>query len=121
MDLRWPNRHPGHSQRSWRCIWGTSRGFLGATIVSFAFVVSSFLIVWTIWYAYVRFGGLPWMQAIFYGVGAAVIGIIARSVQKLIPLTLSPGRVTWAVSWRWQQSRRTPSARSPRCSCSRVC
>ncbi|MEJ7678358.1 MAG: hypothetical protein WKG06_10960 [Segetibacter sp.] len=25
------------------------------------------------------FGGLPWMQAIFHGVGAAVVGIIAIS------------------------------------------
>lgn len=29
--------------------------------------------------AYVRFGGLPWMQAVFYGIGAAVIAIIAKS------------------------------------------
>jgi chromate transport protein ChrA len=29
-----------------------------------------------------RFGGLSWMQAVFYGVGAAVIGIIAMSAKK---------------------------------------
>jgi chromate transporter len=29
-------------------------------------------------------GGLPWMQGLFYGVGAAVIAIIARSVVKLV-------------------------------------
>src|SRR5687767_2282109 len=33
--------------------------------------------------AYKIFGGLPWMQAIFYGVGAAVVGIIAISSYKL--------------------------------------
>jgi chromate transporter len=33
--------------------------------------------------AYKLFGGLPWMQAVFYGVGAAVIGIIVMSSYKL--------------------------------------
>ena len=51
--------------------------------------------VWALSVAYVRFGGLPWMQALFYGVGAAVIGIIARSAHKLTRLTL--GRSVAAV------------------------
>ena len=50
---------------------------LGATLVGVAFVLPSFLMVLIIGYTYVLFGGLPWMQAIFYGVGSAVIGIIA--------------------------------------------
>jgi len=33
--------------------------------------------------AYKLYGGLFWMQAVFYGVGAAVIGIIANSSYKL--------------------------------------
>lgn len=37
--------------------------------------------------AYVRFGRLPWMQAPSYGIGAAVIGIIARSAHRLTRLT----------------------------------
>src|ERR1700752_376657 len=48
---------------------------LGATLVGLAFIVPSFLMVLGIGYAYVIYGGLPWMQAIFYGVGASVIGI----------------------------------------------
>jgi putative chromate ion transporter len=48
-------------------------GMLGATIVAVCFVLPSFLMVWALSVAYVRFGGLPWMQALFYGVGAAVI------------------------------------------------
>ena len=39
--------------------------------------------------AYKLYGGLPWMQAIFYGVGAAVIGIIALSTYKLTAKTVS--------------------------------
>lgn len=57
--------------------------FIGATFVSLAFVMPSFLMVVTIGIAYIMFGGLPWMQAVFYGVGAAVIGIIAMSSYKL--------------------------------------
>ncbi len=57
--------------------------FIGATLVSLAFVMPSFLMVVAIGIAYKLFGGLPWMQAVFYGVGAAVIGIIAMSSYKL--------------------------------------
>src|SRR4026209_2453686 len=53
-------------------------GVAGATIVAVLFVLPSFLMVWALSVAYVGFGGLPWMQALFYGIGAAVIGIIAR-------------------------------------------
>jgi chromate transporter len=72
-------------------------GITGATIVSVCFVLPSFLMVWAISVAYVRFGGLPWMQALFYGVGAAVIGIIARSAHKLTRLTLGRRVILWVV------------------------
>ncbi|HEX3062088.1 MAG TPA: chromate efflux transporter, partial [Usitatibacter sp.] len=55
----------------------------GATLVGIAFVVPSFVMVVILGWAYVRYGGLAWMQAVFYGVGAAVIGIIAMSAWKL--------------------------------------
>src|SRR4026209_1257665 len=48
-------------------------GVLGATLVGLAFVVPSFLMVLALGWAYVLYGGLPWMRAVFYGVGAAVI------------------------------------------------
>src|SRR4051812_33019107 len=51
----------------------------GATFAGIAFVIPSFLMVIGISYAYVKAGGLPWMQAVFYGIGAAVIGIIVVS------------------------------------------
>jgi len=56
---------------------------LGATLVGIAFVVPSFLMVLALGWAYVEYGGLQWMQSVFYGVGAAVIGIIAMSAYKL--------------------------------------
>ena len=70
---------------------------LGATLVAFAFIVPSFVMVLALAAAYIELGGLPWMQAVFYGVGAAVIAIIARSVQKLTKLTLAKDPLLWAV------------------------
>src|SRR6476659_8800610 len=55
----------------------------GATLVGIAFVAPSFVMVLAIGWAYVRYGGIPSMQAAFYGVGAAVIGIIAISAYTL--------------------------------------
>ena len=58
-------------------------GVLGATLTGLAFVVPSFFMVVAIGIAYRLYGGLPWMQAVFYGVGASVIGIIVVSAWKL--------------------------------------
>jgi chromate transporter len=72
-------------------------GVPGATIVAIVFVLPSFLMVWALSYAYVAYGGLPWMQALFYGIGAGVIGIIVRSTQKLIALTLRRDLLLWLI------------------------
>ena len=72
-------------------------GVRGATLVSAAFILPSFVMVWVLSAAYVRFGGLPWMQSAFYGIGAAVIAIIARSAIKLVKMTLARDRLLWAV------------------------
>jgi chromate transporter len=72
-------------------------GMLGATAVGVAFVLPSFLMVLGLSMAYVRFGELPWMQGMFYGIGAAVIGIIARSAFKLTQLTLGKDKLLWGI------------------------
>ena len=72
-------------------------GVLGATLVGIAFVLPSFLMVLALSAAYMRYGGLNWMQAVFYGIGAAVIGIIARSAWKLTKLTLKKDALLWAI------------------------
>ena len=56
---------------------------IGATLAGLAFILPSFLMVVTIGIAYKMFGGLPWMQSVFYGIGASVIGIITVSSYKL--------------------------------------
>jgi chromate transporter len=70
---------------------------LGATLVGIAFVLPSFLMVLGIGYAYVSYGGLPWMQAVFYGVGAAVIGIIALGSYKLTTKSIGKDKLLWAI------------------------
>ena len=72
-------------------------GALGAAVVGLAFVLPSFVIVVALAIGYVRFGGLSWMQGAFYGIGAAVIAIIARSVVKLTRLTLGRDGLLWAL------------------------
>lgn len=70
---------------------------LGASVVGIAFVLPSFLMVVALGWAYVHFGGLPWMQAVFYGVAAAVVGIIAMSAYKLVNKTLGTDRLLWTI------------------------
>ncbi len=73
------------------------RGILGATAVGLAFVVPSFLMVVAISIAYQRYGGLWWMQALFYGIGAAVIAIIAIAAYKLARSTNKRDPLLWAI------------------------
>jgi chromate transporter len=71
--------------------------YLGATLVGIAFVIPSFLMVVALGWAYSHFGGLSWMQAVFYGVGAAVVGIIAMSAYKLTTKTVGSDKLLWAI------------------------
>jgi len=64
-------------------------GLIGATLAGLAFVLPSFVMVVALGVAYKLFGGLPWMQAVFYGVGAAVVGIITISSYRLTEKSLS--------------------------------
>jgi chromate transporter len=68
-------------------------GVLGATLVGGAFVLPSFLMVLGLGWAYAQYGGLSWMQAVFYGVGPAVIGIISISAYKLTQKTIGSDRL----------------------------
>src|SRR2546429_656822 len=71
--------------------------FLGATLVGLAFVLPSFLMVVALGWVYTLYGGLPWMQAVFYGVGACVIGIITQSAYKLTTKTIGRDLLLWAI------------------------
>jgi chromate transporter len=102
-------------------------GVRGAALVGAAFVGPSFLMVLALAGFYVRFGGLPWMQGVFYGVGAAVVAIIALSTRKLAAMALGRDPIHWAcfavtaLATAWTESeivavprrrrRRAPMAR----------
>jgi chromate transporter len=85
-------------------------GTLGATLTGAAFVLPSFLMVMALAALYVHYGRLPWIQGVFYGIGAAVIAIIARSAYKLIRSTLKNDRFLWAlfvalvITTAWKES-----------------
>jgi len=70
---------------------------IGATLAGFAFVLPSFIMVLALGYAYVYYNGLPWMHSIFYGVGAAVIGIIAVSSYRLTKKTIGREWILWII------------------------
>jgi chromate transporter len=85
-------------------------GTLGATLTGFVFVLPSLLMVMVLAALYVHYGQLPWIQGAFYGVGAAVLAIIARSAYKLIRSTLKADLLQWtlfialAVTTAWKES-----------------
>src|SRR5438094_2217055 len=70
---------------------------LGATLAGLAFVLPSFFMVVALGAVYVAYGGIGWMQAVFYGVGAAVIGIIAMSAYKLTTKNIGEDKLLWAI------------------------
>lgn len=72
-------------------------GISGATLAGIAFVIPSFLMVVALGWAYKHYGGLSWMQAVFYTVGASVIGIIAHSALKLTQKTIGKDRLLWVI------------------------
>jgi chromate transporter len=73
-------------------------GVLGATLVGIAFVLPSFLIVIVLAAGYARAGGLPIIGALFYGVSAAVIALLARAGYRLARSTVACDGLLWAVA-----------------------
>ena len=69
----------------------------GATAVGLAFILPSFLLTLGLGALYVRYGGLPWLAAAFYGVGAVVIGVIAVAAYRLARSTARRDPLLWAI------------------------
>ena len=72
-------------------------GTIGATVVGIAFILPSFLMVLALAALYLHFGSLPWIQGMFYGIGAAVIAIIVRSAIKLVRTTVGKDWLLWTI------------------------
>ena len=76
---------------------GISSRIAGATLAGIAFVLPSFLMVVGISLVYVSYGGLWWMQALFYAIGATVIAIIAIAAYKLARSTNKRDPLLWGI------------------------
>ncbi|KYP15494.1 chromate transporter [Flavihumibacter sp. CACIAM 22H1] len=74
-------------------------GLIGATLVGFAFIMPSFLMVLALGYLYVVYDGIGWIQAVFYGVGATVMAIIAVSAYKLSIKSLGKNKIYWIIAF----------------------
>jgi chromate transporter len=73
-------------------------GRTGATLVAVAFILPSFLMVFALAALYVSFGGrASWIQDLFYGMGAAVIAIIAMSAYRLVRNTIKKDWLLWIL------------------------
>lgn len=77
--------------------WAHS-GTAGATLIGLIFVLPSFLIVLVLALLYMEYGRLDWLLKVFYGVGAAVIAVIALGAWKLCKKTLKKDRVLWTFA-----------------------
>jgi chromate transporter len=75
----------------------TRGGAWGAARAGLVFVLPSFAMVVALAFVYMRFGGLSWMRGAFYGIGAAVIAVIARSAVRLTRATLGRDGFLWAL------------------------
>jgi chromate transporter len=74
------------------------RGAWGALGTSVAFILPSLVFVLAVAFFYVRYQGLAWVQAVFYGISPAVMAIIAIAAVKLAFLTNRRDPRLWAIS-----------------------
>lgn len=74
-----------------------TEGIWGATASGIVFVLPSFLLVIVLSIIYLQFGALSQIQAALYGIGAAVIGIIAASAYSLTTRTMKPKILLWSI------------------------
>jgi chromate transporter len=73
-------------------------GALGALAVTLPFVLPPFLIVTAVAVVYAHYQGLAVVEHIFFGVGPAVIAIIAIAAYKLARSTNRRDPVLWAIA-----------------------
>jgi chromate transporter len=74
------------------------RGTLGAFLIVVPFIVPSFIVVLAVAFFYVRYQGLDWVQALFYGIAPGVMAIIAIAAVKLARLTNKKEVRLWVIS-----------------------
>jgi chromate transporter len=74
------------------------RGARGALLVALPFIVPPFLLVTAVAALYAHYQGLSQVQSIFFGVGPAVMAIIAIAAYKLARSTNKHDPLLWAIA-----------------------
>ena len=74
-------------------------GVLGASLTVIVFIIPPYLMVLVIFALYVSYNGLPLVQALFYGIGPAVITIVALSAVRLARVTVGGDSRMWGIFW----------------------
>ncbi|HJQ51279.1 MAG TPA: chromate efflux transporter [Gaiellaceae bacterium] len=74
------------------------RGALGALLVALPFVIPPFLIVTAVAAVYAHYQGLSEVQSIFFGVGPAVMAIVAIAAYKLARSTNKQDPALWLIA-----------------------
>ena len=69
----------------------------GGIVAGALFVLPSAVILWLLSFVYVTFGNLPWIAAIFYGLKAAVLAIVASAVLRIGSKALK-NVVMWSIA-----------------------
>lgn len=73
------------------------RGSRGAVAAAVPFILPPFVIVSVVAAVYVGYAGTTVIQALFYGIGPAVIALILRGAWNLVRVTVRNDRRLWAI------------------------
>jgi len=69
----------------------------GGIVAGALFVIPSVFILWTLSLIYVRFGNVPWIASIFYGLKPAVVAIVAAAVIRIGRRALK-NEIMWTIA-----------------------
>ncbi|HVS51920.1 MAG TPA: chromate efflux transporter [Opitutaceae bacterium] len=87
---------PEATQLATYCGWLLHRTW-GGIVAGALFFLPSALLLWALSFVYVRFGAVPWIAGIFYGLKPAVTAIVAAAVIRIGQRALKNGAM-WALA-----------------------
>jgi chromate transporter len=73
--------HIGHQRAGWK----------GLVVAGACFIVPAMLIVMAAAWAYIRFGSLPQLQGIMYGIKPVIIAVVVQALWRLAPTAVKSG------------------------------
>jgi chromate transporter len=87
---------PEATQLATYCGWLLHRTW-GGIAAGALFVLPSAVLLWALSFVYARYGAVPWIAAVFYGLKPAVTAIVAAAVIRIGQRALKSG-VMWGVA-----------------------